>query len=229
MENYPHRWTCLEDGCLDAFAEGDGLWTEGLQLGQPVANSAGGVGTTTLYPSAAAFRSVLWLGLIEGGMSHQLAFIYGPYGEAAGAHATYTSQIGEFGRELSNLLPAIHRSVASSEPPNPRTTVTGLPPGHWGSPSPSLGWRSKAWRLATVADNRNNLTIHVVVVNLSPTPWNFTLAVDASELLEGQWVAMRRVGDVIQHTALDQGVLGGEMLEGNSTAVYAIEARAELS
>ena len=183
MENYPHPWTCLEDGCVDAFAMGDSLWTQSLRLGQPVANSAGGIGATTLYPSPAAFRSVLWLGLIQAGMSHQLAFIFGPYGEAGGAHERYTSQVGAFRQELSPLLPAIHRSVASSEPAHPSTTVVTLADTplidlsssmafadadvhsrRGGSPQ-VLGWSSRAWRRGSVDHSHplgGNLTIHAV-------------------------------------------------------------------
>ena len=129
-----------------------------------------------LYPSPAAVRSVLWLGLVEGGMSHQLAFIFGPYGEAHGAHEAYTSQVGQFGRELAPLLPAIHRSVASNEPPHPGTNVTG---------EGSLGFSSRAWRLGAAANR--NLTIHAVVVNLSPEVVAISLAVGAPELLDGRW------------------------------------------
>eukprot|EP01050_Picozoa_sp_SAG11_P027811 SAG11_NODE_7190_length_1181_cov_1.992606_1_plen_304_part_01 len=227
MENYPNPWTCVQDGCVNSFASGDALWTQGLELGQPVANSAGGIGTTTLYPSPSAFRSVLWLGLIQGGMSHQLAFVYGPYGEAATeAHAAYTSQIGAFARELAELLPAIHRSVASTEPPHPNTSVTGGPSSSAASSASSsvanLGWRSRAWRLGTVVGNHSNLTIHAVVVNLSPGACKFSLAVDAPELLEGEWIATRRHGSAAgssrssrwQRTVVpvQHGVLGGEVL-----------------
>ena len=206
MENYPHSFApgCSEDGCLLDFADGDALLTQGLKL-DPVGNSAGGVGTATVYPSPTAFRSVLWLGLIEAGMSHQLAFIFGPYGEANGAHEEYTSQVGQFGRELTPLLPAIHRSVASEEPLHPGTTVTG---------GGSLGYSSRAWRLG----NAENLRIHAVVVNLSPAPVTFSLTVDAPELTDGQWVATRDDGG---ERVIKRGAMS-DSLGSNATGVYTI-------
>ena len=63
-----------------------------------------------------------------------------------------------------------------------------------------------------------------MVVNLSPSTRNFSLAVHAPELLQGQWVAACNVSGVLRRTVLERGVVKGAALGGNSTAVYAITA-----
>lgn len=161
--------------------DADGSYTQGLKL-LPVANSAGiwfpSKGDAgRVYPSVAAFESVMWLGLIEGGMSHQLAFIYGEFEEAHGGHEEFTSRVGGWGRQLAPLLPAIHRSVATDEPPHP-VVVVGRDPD---------SWRARAWRIGKAG----NLTIHVVVVNLDNCAGAFEIDIVATELQHGSWVATR--------------------------------------
>ena len=194
--------------------DADGSYTQGLKL-LPVANSAGiwfpSKGDSgRVYPSVAALLSVMWLGLIEGGMSHQLAFIYGEFEEAHGGHEEYTSAVGAWGRQLAPLLPAIHRSVTTNEPPHPAVAVMH---------EPDL-WRARAWRIGKA----DNLTIHVVVVNLQDHKASFEINVDALELEYGIWTAARQQrqhGPVV--VPLRRHMLDDE-LGAYETAVYCIRA-----
>eukprot|EP01048_Picozoa_sp_COSAG05_P009290 COSAG05_NODE_753_length_7528_cov_4.065823_4_plen_108_part_00 len=73
--------------------DADGSYTQGLRL-DAVANSAGlwyphgnDTGHARTYSSVEQFNAVMWMGVMEGGMSHQLAFIYGEFEEAFGGHS----------------------------------------------------------------------------------------------------------------------------------------------
>jgi hypothetical protein len=147
MENYDPQLSAHSSRATNASDwKADGVFTQGLKL-DAVANSAGlwypkpagfPSGSRT-YDTAAAFNSVMWLGIIEGGMSHQLAFIYGEFEEVSGDHLEFTSQVGRFGKQLAPLAPAIHRSVATDEPPHPSVSfVSGISAG---------AWRARGWRL----------------------------------------------------------------------------------
>ena len=201
--------------------DADGSYTQGLKL-LPVANSAGiwfpSKGDAgRVYPSVAAFESVMWLGLIEGGMSHQLAFIYGEFEEAHGGHEEFTSRVGGWGRQLAPLLPAIHRSVATDEPPHPVVVV--------GRDRDS--WRARAWRIGKAG----NLTIHVVVVNLDNCAGAFEIDIVATELQHGSWVATRhqqqRRERRQQHGPMVVPLRGQTLSDevgSSATAVYSIRA-----
>jgi hypothetical protein len=106
QENY-YPWLDAHKNRADNASnwDADGSYTQGLKL-LPVANSAGiwfpsASDAGRVYPSVAAFASVMWLGLIEGGMNHQLAFIYGEFEEAHDGHEEFTSAVGGWGKQLA--------------------------------------------------------------------------------------------------------------------------------
>ena len=218
QENY-YPWLDAHKNRADNASnwDADGSYTQGLKL-LPVANSAGiwfptKADAGRVYPSVGAFASVMWLGLVDGGMSHQLAFIYGEFEEAHGGHQDFTSEVGRWGKQLAPLLPAIHRSIATDEPPHPTVEVEREPES----------WRARAWRIG----QPGNLTIHLVVVNLKQAGI-FELTIDAPELRHGSWAAtrqqqqqqQRRQGPVVP---LSRSMLS-DKVGANATAVYSIQA-----
>jgi hypothetical protein len=70
----------------------------------------------------------------------------------------------------------------------------------------------------------HNLTIHAVVVNLSPALVTFSLSVDAPELLDGEWIATRYDGGDVRRIAVGKRGAVSDSLGGNATAVYSIAA-----
>ena len=178
---------------MDAVANSAGLWF-------PQKTDAG-----KTYPSLTALNSVIWLGVIEGDMSHQLTFIYGEFEEAYGGHKDFTSEVGRFGKQLAPLSSAIHRSVATDEPPHPGVIFD----------SDLASWRARAWRLGAAG----NLTVHVVVVNLQAPSARFNLTIDAPELQHGSWTAVRQQQG--PGVTLKAGVLSDEVGE-NATSIYSI-------
>jgi hypothetical protein len=215
MENYNPPLDAHTNGANTASVNADSAFTQGLSL-DPVVNSAGlwfprppgfPAGART-YPSAAAFNSVMWLGVIEGGMTHQLAFIYGEFEEVLGGHNEFTSEVGTFGKQLAQLSPAIHRSVATDEPPHPRVAFG----------SDTATWRARAWRVG----GPGNLTVYVVVVNLKAPSARFTLTIiDVPELRTGSWITARQQQQQGPPSTLNAGVLSDEVA-ANATSIYSI-------
>eukprot|EP01047_Picozoa_sp_COSAG01_P065776 COSAG01_NODE_8946_length_2607_cov_1.784290_1_plen_653_part_00 len=131
------------------------------------------------YPSVAAFRSVMWLGVLTAGMTHQLGFVFGEYCEASGCHADMTDQLGRWSaQELAPVLPAIRREFAdrsSVAQASVRGAGDDLRARAWGNPAANGGG------------------IYVVLVNLRAAPSAVTVTVEAPELEHGAWVAVRMV------------------------------------
>ena len=193
----------------------DGSLVQGLRH-SAVFNSVGlwfppSLPTPPTYTSAAAFRSVMWLGVLTAGMTHQLAFIFGEFCEASGCHADMTDQLGQWSStELAPVLPAIRREFADTVQP--------------GVQVPGDDLRARAWRNPAT----NGGGIYVVVVNLNAAPSAVNVTVKAPELEPGAWLAMQMVdGRPSGNSSVVHGELSGDVDASASNVYLLLPALAE--